>query len=282
MPDLLAHQPTYLTHLLALGWPPLLATLVLLLLTYLLARRPPAASIPPSAVLVPSTSTYPSSAYSAAYKLPIARLLSDLLHGRTELRNAHSGQALLRLPDIANFTPTPTLLFQYLATRHSARSSIDNYVLASDAVLEAIQGPDRLPLAGCFRDSAPSQLESALDAQLARIGRDYLDLQPDDQLLDIGMHWGDVSVYLAHEHRVKTTAVLPAASQLAHAANLAGESNARHLIELVHGDHRALPDRQFTKAMALDALDFVGARNLPAFFAAMSQHLELNARLFLQ
>ncbi|KAJ2899025.1 hypothetical protein IWW38_001139 [Coemansia aciculifera] len=277
-------------------WVRVLVSGVLFLGTYRWVKREIRAPYTPSALLVPSTSTYPSKAYTLPHKLSAQQLIDDLLQGRTELRDAHSGQGMVRIADVVSFRFDLVLAWRVLwtflrTTTHSERRdkhNMEQYVLASDSLLEQVLGPDRLPLVGYIREGVPEQLESCLRIQMQRVANEYLDLHSDDRLLDVNAQWGDLAVYLAHDFQVPTCAIVPTASQLAHATNLTGESQAQRFLRFVAGDYRAV--RQclppgvplFTKIIALDALDTVGPRNISVFLQLLNDAIERGGRLLLQ
>ncbi|KAJ2782347.1 hypothetical protein H4R18_002331 [Coemansia javaensis] len=259
-------------------------------------RRARRSGSAPAAVFVPSTSTYPSAAYTARRKVAVQRVIGDFLGGRIELRDAQSGHGLADVGDVVAFGLGAGLAWRLagallLGASHSAerdQRNAEQFVVRSGALLEDVLGPDRLPLVGYMRDGMPERLEDSLGVQIERVGREYLDLGPDDRLLDVSAQWGDLAVHLAHRFRVPTCAIVPTAHQLAHATTLAGESQAQRFLRFATGDYRAVPRclapgvPPFTKVLALDALDAVGARNIPRFLRTVGEAMEPGARLLLQ
>ncbi|KAJ1724659.1 hypothetical protein LPJ53_001087 [Coemansia erecta] len=246
-------------------------------------------------MLVPSTSTYPSKVYTSLYKLPASRFIDDFLQWRVELRDAHSGRGLENIAQVVSFQFDPLLVWRIMrvimTTSHSEKQdkrNAEQYVLNNDSLLEQVLGPDRLPLVGYIREDVPEQLESSLALQMERIAKEYLDLNPDDRLLDVNAQWGDLAVYLAHDYEVPTCAIVNTPSQLVHASNLSGESQVQRFLRLVTGDYRAIPSclppgvPPFTKVIAIDALETIGARNISAFLRSVSRVMESGGRLLLQ
>ncbi|KAJ2063094.1 hypothetical protein GGI17_001941 [Coemansia sp. S146] len=279
----------------ACHWVHVLGCVMLFLGTYRWVKREIRAPYPPSVLLVPSTSTYPSMVYTTRHKIPAQQFIDDLLQGRIELRDAQSGQGMTRIADVVSFRLDLVLAWRVLRTfmltahsEHSDRRSIEQYVLASDSLLEEILGPDRLPLVGYIREGVPDQLESSLRIQMQRVASEYLDLNADDRLLDVNAQWGDLAVYLAHDFQVPTCAIVATSSQLAHATNLTGESQVQRFLRFVMGDYRAIKECQppgaplFTKVIALDALDMVGSRNIPVLLRLLYAAMEVDGRLLLQ
>ncbi|KAJ2493865.1 hypothetical protein IWW37_000251 [Coemansia sp. RSA 2050] len=279
----------------ACHWVRVLASVVLFIGTYRWVKRETRAPYAPSALLVPSTSTYPSMIYTTRHKVPAHQFIDDLLQGRIELRDAQSGQGMMRIADVVSFRFDLVLAWRvlrtFMATTHSEhrdRLSIEKYVLASDSLLEEVLGPDRLPLVGYLREGVPDQLEKHLMIQMQRVANEYLDLNSDDRLLDVNAQWGDLAVYLAHDYQVPTCAIVATSSQLAHATNLTGESQAQQFLRFVMGDYRAVKKclspgaPLFTKVIALEALDMVGSRNIPALLHSLNTAMEVDGRLLLQ
>ncbi|KAJ2700199.1 hypothetical protein H4R19_005488 [Coemansia spiralis] len=276
-------------------WARIAVTLAVFVCTYAWATRESPAPCAPATIFVPSTSTYPSKAYTACRKIPAQQLIDDFLRGRIELRDAVSGLGLEGIADVVSFRYDLGLAWRVLkvllAAPHSTRQDrrrVEEHVLRNDSLLEQVLGPDRLPLVGYMRDGMPQQLEDSLDIQIERVGREYLDLGPDDRLLDVNAQWGDLAVYLAHRFQVPACAIVGTASQLAHAANVAGESQAQRFLRYVTGDYRAIAQSlppgmpPFTKVVALDVLDAIGPRNIPLFLQSVSEAMESGGRLLLQ
>ncbi|KAJ2485441.1 hypothetical protein EV174_001732 [Coemansia sp. RSA 2320] len=284
-----------MAQLAMLHWARVLTSVVLFLGTYRWISREFKAPFAPSTILVPSTSTYPSKTYTSRKKISAQRLIDDMLHGRIELRDAKSGQGMARIADVVSFRFDYVLayrmFFSLLRAAHSEsrdRSNMERFVLGSDSLLEEVLGPDRLPLVGYMCEGLPEQLEAGLRVQMQRVAVEYLDLSADDRLLDVNAQWGDLAVYLAHDFSVPTCAIVATSSQLAHATNLTGESQAQRFMRFVTGDYRAIREclppgaPLFTKALALDALDMVGPRNIPRFLRMVNEAMERGGRLLLQ
>ncbi|KAJ1965710.1 hypothetical protein GGI12_000571 [Dipsacomyces acuminosporus] len=280
---------------LAQHWMQALTSILLFLATYGWVKRVYVAPCAPSAIFVPSTSTYPSKAYTVRRKIPVQQFIDDFIRGRIELRDAQSGQGMEHIASVVSFKCNLTLAWRairmFLGTSHSERrdrENVEQFVLKNDTLLEEILGPDRLPLVGYIRDDMPEQLELTLGVQMERVGKEYLDLSPSDRLLDVNAQWGDLAVYLAHEYHVPTCAIVATSSQLAHATNLTGESQAQRFLRFVTGDYRAIGQclppgiPPFTKAVAFDVLDTIGPRDIPIFLRAMNDALECGGRLLLQ
>lgn len=277
-------------------WVQIITSVVLFLGVYHWTQRVKRAAYAPSEVFVPSTSTYPSRRYTSQHKIPAQQILTDFIRGHIELRDAQSGQGLENITDVVSFGIDPLLAWrisaQFLLTSHSERRSkeyAEQYVLQSDALLEEVLGPDRLSLVGYVREGVPDQLETCLSVQMERIAKEYLNLTPDDRLLDANAQWGDLAVYLAQDYQVPTCAVVNTPSQLAHASNLACESQAQKLLRFVTSTHHSTLNQcvlrgvpLFTKVLALDFLDMVGSRNILASLQSLNNVTEQGSRLLLQ
>ncbi|KAJ2665407.1 Cyclopropane-fatty-acyl-phospholipid synthase [Coemansia sp. RSA 1200] len=276
-------------------WVQLAVSLVLFVGTYSWVRREIHAKYAPSSLLVPSTSTYPSKTYTARRKIPAQQFIDDFLQGRIELRDAQSGFGMRSIAEVVCFRYDLLLVCRVLRVFFSAfhserrdRQNTEMYVQSNNSLLEEILGPDRLPLVGYIREGMSQDLEASLAVQMQRIGKEYLDLGPDDRLLDVHAQWGDLAVYLAHDHQTPTCAVVATPAQLAHATNLSSESQVQRFLRFVTGDYRAvgrclpLGIPPFTKVVALDALDMVGLRNVPAFLRSVNDVMEVGGRLLLQ
>ncbi|KAJ1894515.1 hypothetical protein LPJ66_005142 [Kickxella alabastrina] len=283
------------TELLLRYWVRALTSLVLVAVAYLWTKRGYQAPYAPSDIFVPSTSTYPSKVYTSRSKISVSQFVNDFLHGRIELRDAHSGRGMEHIAQVVSFRFDLTLAWRifrtFMSTSHTEyqdKRNVEKYVTTSDSLLEQVLGPDRLPLVGYFRDEVPEELENSLAVQMERIGKEYLDLNPNDRLLDVNSQWGDLAVYLAHDYQVPTCAIVATSSQLNHATNLSGESQVQRFLRFVTGDYRAVTQclpaglPPFTKVLAIDALDTIGTRNIPAFLRSVNEVMESGGRFMLQ
>ncbi|KAJ2718561.1 hypothetical protein GGI07_005696 [Coemansia sp. Benny D115] len=278
------------------NWIPIAASLLVVFATWFWLRRKCRAPFAPSSIFVPSTSSYPSKAYTSCTKISVSQFIDDFLKGKIELRDAHSGYGMEHVAQVVSFRFSLRLawrtLYNFITTMHTERQDKRNmevYVLGSDSVLEQVLGSDRMPLVGYIRDEMDSsELRACLAIQMERVAKEYLDLNPDDRLLDVHAQWGDLSVYLAHDYEVPTCAIVATASQLTHASNMSGESQVQRFLRFVTGDYRSIPQclppgmPLFTKVMAIDALDIMGVRNIPVFLRSVNEAMEVGGRFLMQ
>jgi cyclopropane-fatty-acyl-phospholipid synthase len=162
--------------------------------------------------------------------------------------------------------------------RGSRRNIAAHYDLGNDFF--ALFLDETLTYSSGLFESPVSTLAEASLAKYERACR-WLELGPDDHVLEIGGGWGGFALHAAQHYgcRVTTTTIsrrqLERARERVAAAGLAGR------IEVRFEDYRELTGR-FDKLVSIEMIEAVGHANLPAFFRVCNDRLRPGGTMFLQ
>lgn len=116
---------------------------------------------------------------------------------------------------------------------------------------------------GCF----PTAETSLKDAQIEKYQRlgDYLELQEDDHLLEIGTGWGGMAVYAAMRYGCRVTTTTISQRQYDFARQRIDELGLDDRITVLRQDYREL-EGQYDKLVSIEMIEAVGHRFLPKYF----------------
>ncbi|RKP38499.1 S-adenosyl-L-methionine-dependent methyltransferase [Dimargaris cristalligena] len=110
-------------------------------------------------------------------------------------------------------------------------------------------------------------LDNAGENDLPRIAQEMLHINADDRLLNLSTGWGTLELYLGSQFPLFITTVSPSQEQAQHAYDLMERAGISERVQIETCDFRDLPPQeQFTKLVCLEALDWVGQKNLGDFF----------------
>lgn len=118
-------------------------------------------------------------------------------------------------------------------------------------------------------------LEKAQQQKVAHILR-KLNLGKGQRLLDIGSGWGTLLITAAREYGVYGHGITLSREQLAHSQAAATKAGVDHLVKLELANYQDLPTRgkQYDRIVSVGMFEHVGAKNMPHYFAAVSQLLK--------
>ncbi|MCH2152955.1 MAG: cyclopropane-fatty-acyl-phospholipid synthase family protein [Phycisphaerales bacterium] len=118
--------------------------------------------------------------------------------------------------------------------------------------------------------------ETKLDRLIAKLG-----LGPDDHLLEIGTGWGSMSIRAARTTGCRVTTTTISREQAREARERVTDAGLEKQITILETDYRDLQGT-FDGVVAVEMIEAVGHRFLPAFFQACSERLKPEGRLVLQ
>lgn len=140
----------------------------------------------------------------------------------------------------------------------------------------------RMTYSCAYFDTANESLEKAQERKLDLICR-KLDLQPGEQMLDIGCGWGALAIYAATHYQVQVTGITlsDAQQQEATARIHALGLQDRCQIKVCH--YQAMEtDTPFDKLSSIGMIEHVGKERLANYFQKASQLLKNRGRFLLQ
>lgn len=133
--------------------------------------------------------------------------------------------------------------------------------------------------AGIFLEPSDS-LQEASEEKFNRVCR-KLNLQPDDELIEIGTGFGGMSIHAAENYHCNVTTTTISHQQYREAEARIGGSVAAGKIELLQSDYREL-NGKFDKLVSIEMIEAVGHRFLDVFFRKCSKLLKEDGTMVLQ
>lgn len=128
--------------------------------------------------------------------------------------------------------------------------------------------------------SAESSLHEASENKFDIVCQ-KINLQPDDELLEIGTGWGGLAIYAAENYGCRVTTTTISREQHDFAARLIANRGLDRQITLLSSDYRALEGR-YDKLVSIEMIEAVGHKYLPGYFAKCNQLLKPGGRMVLQ
>lgn len=110
---------------------------------------------------------------------------------------------------------------------------------------------------------------------------DKLDLQPSDQLLEIGTGWGGLAIYAAQHYGCHVTTTTISDEQFAYAQQQVKQLGLEDKITLLKQDYRHL-EGQYDKLVSVEMIEAVGHQFLPTFFKQCNDLLKPSGKLLIQ
>lgn len=110
---------------------------------------------------------------------------------------------------------------------------------------------------------------------------DKLDLQPSDQLLEIGTGWGGLAIYAAQHYGCHVTTTTISDEQFSYAQQQVKQLGLEDKITLLKQDYRHL-EGQYDKLVSIEMIEAVGHQFLPTFFKQCNDLLKPSGKLLIQ
>ena len=127
----------------------------------------------------------------------------------------------------------------------------------------------RLQYSCAYFADVSEDLDAAQEAKLEHICR-KLRLQPGERLLDVGCGWGGLLEYAATRHGVSGVGITLSEPQAQAARARLAAAGVGDRVRVEVRDYRDLPsDWRFDKVVSVGMREHVGAKRLPAYFAAV-------------
>lgn len=121
------------------------------------------------------------------------------------------------------------------------------------------------------------------EAQVAKLERAcrWLQLTPDDHLLEIGTGWGGFALYAAQHYGCRVTAATTSREQYEHDLRMVAAAGLQNRITVVMKDYRDL-DGRYDKLVHMEVVESIGPQYLERFFATCSRLLAPDGLMFVQ
>jgi len=123
-------------------------------------------------------------------------------------------------------------------------------------------------------------LEEAQQYKLEAICR-KLDLQPTDNVIEIGSGWGGFAIYAASRFGCRITTTTISDAQYEEAVARVADAGLSHRITILKKDYRELTGA-YDKLVSIEMIEAVGHRFLPLFFKKCRELLKRDGKMVLQ
>lgn len=168
------------------------------------------------------------------------------------------------------------------ADRNTRRGSLNNISRHYDLGNEFFQLflDPTLMYSSAFFETDASTLHDASIAKLDRICR-KLDLQPSDNVLEIGTGWGGFALHSVQNYGCSLTTTTISQEQLSKATQRVEAAGISDRVRLLDADYRDLTG-QFDKLVSIEMIEAVGAEFLDDYFKQCGRLLKPGGRFVLQ
>ena len=164
-------------------------------------------------------------------------------------------------------------------TRTGSKRNIQDHYDLGDELFQRFLDPSMTYSSAWFEYDG----QSLADAQQHKLRRlcQLVDLQPADQLLEIGTGWGSLAMCAADVFGAKVTTTTISENQLARAKQRVHAHGLEGRIELLKQDYRDLSGT-YDKVLSCEMIEAVGARFLPTYLRTCAERLRPGGLLGLQ
>ena len=186
----------------------------------------------------------------------LTHLIQIFVRNRALLDDMEGGSARIKntLLKVGHFFNKNTL-------KGSRKNIAGHYDLGNDLFKEFLDS--RLMYSSAIYNSPDEDLEVASERKLRTIC-EKLDLQPADQVVEIGTGWGGFAIYAAENYGCHVTTTTISEEQHAYAAEQIRAKGLESQITLLKKDYRLL-NGQFDKLVSIEMIEAVGHHYLPTY-----------------
>ena len=173
-------------------------------------------------------------------------------------------------------------LLAHAANRNSKqgakRNIISHYDLGNDMYQSFLDST--MMYSSAIYPDTESSLETASLNKLEIICR-KLDLNPDDNVIEIGSGWGGFAIYAAKNYGCHVTSTTISDAQYEEAKKRVAAAGLEDKITLLKNDYRDLTGK-YDKLVSIEMIEAVGHKYLPEFFEKCGQLLKEDGAMLLQ
>ena len=164
-------------------------------------------------------------------------------------------------------------------TRRGSKRNIAAHYDLGNAFYETWLDPSMTYSSALFEDGANS-LEAAQLQKYRSLAR-LCDLQPGNEVLEIGCGWGGFAEYAAREHGARVTGLTISRAQFDYARARIARAGLEDRVDIRFEDYRDHQGR-YDRIASVEMFEAVGERYWPVFFEKMTELLEPNGAAGLQ
>ncbi len=186
----------------------------------------------------------------------LTHLIQIFVRNRSLLDNMEGGSARIKnsLLKVGHFFNKNTL-------KGSRKNIAGHYDLGNDLFKEFLDA--RMMYSSAIYHTSDEDLEVASERKLRTIC-EKLQLQPTDQVVEIGTGWGGFAIYAAENYGCHVTTTTISEEQHAYAAEQISAKGLEDQITLLKKDYRLL-NGQFDKLVSIEMIEAVGHHYLPTY-----------------
>jgi cyclopropane-fatty-acyl-phospholipid synthase len=159
------------------------------------------------------------------------------------------------------------------------RADVQAHYDLGDDFFSLFLDPTRTYSCGLF-EHPEDTLEQAQRAKLDRICRS-LQLEPGDEVLEIGSGWGSFAIHAARHYGCHVTTTTISERQFAYTEKCVHAEGLGHLVTVCNQDYRTLTGT-FDKLVSIEMIEAIGWRQLDQFFGTCSALLHSHGVMALQ
>ena len=167
-----------------------------------------------------------------------------------------------------------------LNTRGGARRNISAHYDLGNELFELFLDREAMMYSCAYFEREDATLEQAQVAKLERICR-WLELRPDDHLLEIGTGWGGLAVHAASRYGCRVTTTTISREQREYAEARVAAAGLERQVEVLGADYRDL-EGSYDKLVSIEMIEAVGWEYFDLFFRRCSELLRPRGLFFLQ
>ncbi len=164
-------------------------------------------------------------------------------------------------------------------THSGSKRNIAAHYDLSNPLFETFLDTRMMYSCGVYRNPTDT-LEQASEQKLARIC-EWLQLDHNDHLLEIGTGWGGFAIYAAQTTGCRVTTTTISSAQYAYTRDQVIQLGLTHQIEVLCQDYRQLTG-QYDKLVSIEMIEAVGQDFLSTYFETCNARLKHNGLMFLQ
>ncbi|MEE2903016.1 MAG: cyclopropane-fatty-acyl-phospholipid synthase family protein [Myxococcota bacterium] len=164
-------------------------------------------------------------------------------------------------------------------TLNGSRSNISAHYDLSNDFFEKMLDETMMYSSGIFETPDATMHEASI-AKLDAICR-KLELQPDEQVLEIGTGWGGFAIYAAKNYGVHVTTTTISKKQYSYAKRRVAEEGLEDRITLLLKDYREL-EGTFDKLVSIEMIEAVGHQYYDTFFEVCQERLKPTGAALIQ
>ncbi len=164
-------------------------------------------------------------------------------------------------------------------TRRGSKKNIAEHYDLGNAFFELFLDSSMMYSSAIF-ESPTATLEDASRTKLTRIG-ESLELQPGDNILEIGTGWGGFATHAATRYGCHVTTTTISEEQFQYTSRLVEDEQLDDSVTVIKKDYRDLTG-QFDKLVSIEMLEAVGHEFLDTFFGQCNRLCKNGGRVFVQ